>query len=83
MNWNNLDELPDNGSLVWVKLPGERAIVRLYNNDSFGLGDRDFEVNGWAYYQGQASLNHTPKSTPRAWDRTFHDSSELTLSLVR
>lgn len=83
MKFNSLDELPENGSLVWVKLPGERAIVRLYNNDSFGLGDRDFDVNGWAYYRGQASLNYMPESNPRAWGRTFLGSSELSLNLVR
>ena len=83
MNWKNLDELPENGSLVWVKLPGEKPIVRLFHNDSFGLGDRDYDVNGWAYYRGQAFLSYKPESTPRAWDRTFGDSSELSLSLVR
>ena len=32
MNWKTLDELPENGSLVWVKLPGEHPLVRLYQN---------------------------------------------------
>jgi hypothetical protein len=88
MKFNSLDELPENGSLVWVKLPGERAIIRLYQNDSFGLGDRDFEVIGWHYYQGQTFqyLKHhdyKPLSTRRAWDHSTLHSSELSLSLVR
>ena len=88
MKWNSLDELPENGSLVWVKLPGERPIIRLFQNDSFGLGERDFEVIGWANYRGQLGgnqdvPNYSSKSIPRAWDHTFQDSSELSLSLVR
>lgn len=88
MKFKSLDELPENGSLVWVKLPGERAIVRLYQNDSFGLGDRDFEVSGWANYLGKSqnypkSLDYKPRSIRRVLDHTFQHSSELSLSLVR
>lgn len=88
MKFKSLDELPENGSLVWVKLPGERAIVRFYQNDSFGLGDRDFEVIGWLYYRGQdfQYLKHhhcKPLSTRQAWDHNTVHSSELSLSLVR
>ena len=88
MKFNSLDELPENGSLVWVKLPGERAIVRLYQNDSFGLGDRDFEVIGWMLYQGQTfqdpeSLDYKKRSIRRVLDHSIRHSSELSLSLVR
>ena len=88
MKFNCLDELPENGSLVWVKLPGEKPIVRLYQNDSFGLGDRDFEVVGWSNYLGQLSgypesHDYKPQSIRQAWDHTFQHSSELSLSLVR
>ena len=88
MKFNSLDELPENGSLVWVKLPGERPIVRLYQNDSFGLGDRDFEVNGWSYYQSQRLENpkphyYNPLSTSRAGDHINQDVSGLFLNLAR
>ena len=88
MKLNSLDELPENGSLVWVKLPGEKPIVRLYQNDSFGLGDRDFEVTGWANYLGQLpsypdSHDYKPLSTRPIWDHNIRHSSELSLSLVR
>jgi hypothetical protein len=88
MYWNSLDELPENGSLVWVKLPGERPLVRLFQNDSFGLGERDFEVTAWTNYRGQLlenqeSPDYTLKSTLRVWDHNIRDSSELSLSLVR
>ena len=87
MNWNYLDELPENGSLVWVKLPGERPIVRLFQNDSFGLGDRDFEVTAWANYQGQVAYDlehrdYRPRSTQRAWDHSNQHSLEWSLRLV-
>lgn len=88
MKFKSLDELPENGSLVWVKLPGERAIVRLYQNDSFGLGDRDFEVIGWANYLGQLasypeSLDYKRQSIRQVLDHSIQHSSELTLNLVR
>lgn len=88
MNWNNLDELPENGSLVWVKLPNENPIVRLFQNDSFGLGERDFEVTAWANYQGQLALDpkyldYTPRSIRQVWDHSNQHSLELTLNLVR
>jgi len=87
MNWNYLDELPENGSLVWVKIPGKRPIVRLFQNDSFGLGDRDFEVTAWANYQGQLlcdleHLDYRPRSIRQAWDHSNQHSSELSLRLV-
>lgn len=88
MKFNSIDELPENGSLVWVKLPGERAIVRLYQNDSFGLGDRDFEVIGWANYLGQGALypdshDYKQQSIRRVLDHSIRRSLELSLSLVR
>lgn len=88
MKFNSLDELPENGSLVWVKLPGEKAIVRLFQNDSFGLGDRDFEVIGWANYLGQLpsypeNLDYRRQSIRRVLDHNILHSSELSLSLVR
>ena len=88
MKFNSLDELPENGSLVWVKLPGEKAIVRIYQDDSFGLGDRDFEVIGWANYLGQLtsypdSHDYKPLSIRRVLDHNIRHSSELSLSLVR
>lgn len=88
MNWNSLDELPENGSLVWVKLPGEDPLVRLYENDSFGLGQRDYEVTAWTNYRGQSlyyleSHDYRPLSTRRVSDRSNQHSLELTLNLVR
>ena len=88
MKFNSLDELPENGSLVWVKLPGEKPLVRLFQNDSFGLGERDFEVIGWANYRGRPlwhreSLDYNERSTQRASDHSNRDSSEWSLSLVR
>ena len=88
MKWNTLDELPENGSLVWVRLPRQRPIVRLYQNDSFGLGEQDFEVTGWINYLGQSDryLKHhdcKPLSTRLILGHTCQDFSELSLSLVR
>jgi hypothetical protein len=88
VKFNSLDELPENNSLVWVKLPGKRPFVRLYQNDSFGLGDRDFEVIGWSNYRHQSFsyLKHhdyKPLSIRPASDHTCQDFSELSLNLVR
>ena len=88
MKWNSLDELPENGSLVWVKLPGERPLVRLYQNDSFGLGQRDYEVTEWMLYQGQTfqylkSHAGKPLSIRRVSDHSNPGSSEWSLNLVR
>jgi hypothetical protein len=88
MKWNSLDELPDNGSLVWVKLPNQDPIVRLFHNDSFGLGERDFQIIGWIPHQRETAhhLNirdHKLLSTLQVWDRNNQHSSELSLSLVR
>ena len=87
MNWNYLDELPENGSLVWVKLPDENPIVRLYQNDSFGLGDRDYEVTAWANYQGQRLYDrerpdYRTQSTQRVSDHSNQHSLEWSLRLV-
>jgi len=87
MNWKTLDELPENGSLVWVKLRNETPIVRLYQNDSFGLGDRDYEVIGWANYQGQLVYDqerhdYTPRSIRRVSDHSNQHSLEWSLRLV-
>ena len=88
MKFNSLDELPENGSLVWVKLYGLRPFKTIYENDSFGLGDRDFEVTGWSNcleqpLADQASLDYKQRSTRRAWGHNTLHSSELSLSLVR
>lgn len=88
MNWIPLDELPENGCLVWVKLPNQDPTVRLFENDSFGLGERDFQVIGWIPYQCPTaqrlnSRDHKLLSTLQAWDRNNQHSSELSLSLVR
>jgi len=87
MKWNTIDELPENGSLVWVKLPGEKPIVRLFQNDSFGLGERDFEVVKWSHFRGQSLSDqecpdYKRQSIRRALDHTFRNSSEWSLNLV-
>lgn len=87
MKWNTLDELPENGSLVRVKLPGKRPFLCLYQNDSFGLGDKDFEITDWLPYQLRTfrylrNHHYKPKSTQQAWDHSNLHSSELSLNLV-
>lgn len=88
MKFHSLDELPENGSLVWVKLYGLRPFKTIYENDSFGLGDRDYEVIGWANYQGQLpsypnSLDYKQRSIRQVSGHSIQHSSELSLSLVR
>ena len=59
MNWTKInDELPEDGYLVFVKI-GRKKVDTLckYNNDSFGLGDLDFEVSKWRYVVLQKDLN--------------------------
>lgn len=57
MKWHQLDEgLPSEKSLVWVYIEGKGVILRLYDNDSFGLGDDDFNVLVWQEF----SCPHKP-----------------------
>jgi hypothetical protein len=50
MKWNNIDEgFPDNGAILWVKIPGLQDILCKFRDDSFGLGDLDFKVIKWRY----------------------------------
>jgi hypothetical protein len=88
MKFHSLDELPENNTLVWVKLPGEKLIMRLYQNDSFGLGDRDFEVIGWSNCPqqplgDQAFLDCKQRSIRRVLDHINLGSLTPSLSLVR
>jgi hypothetical protein len=89
MKWIKVDsDLPDDQTLVWVKLPHEEPIVRLYQNDSFGLGERDYEVTYWSEYKSPyppnlASQHHKPLSSGRDWDHREPHFSEYSLSLVR
>lgn len=83
MNWKTLDELPENGSLVVVKLPHSKPIVRIYENDSFGLDEDDFRITKWSYYRGQSSLDHNPLSIGLTEGHSIQHSLEWSLSLVR
>lgn len=51
MKWKSiLDELPMNGSLVYVKTSKKSdELLCNYKNDSFGLGDFDFKIIKWRY----------------------------------
>lgn len=85
MNWINIEEdFPIDQDLVCVKLErGDVAICR-YRNDSFGLGDNDFEVIQWRsmFVPDQASPNHILQPTGQAWDHINGDFSGLQRNLV-
>ena len=85
MTWTNIEEdFPTDQDLVCVKLErGDVAICR-YRNDSFGLGDTDFEVTQWRSVAAthQACPNSLPQPTERAWDRKGVYSSVLQRNLA-
>lgn len=50
MKWISIDqELPHEGSLVYVKIPRKPELFCCYLNDSFGLYEQDFQVTEWKY----------------------------------
>jgi len=85
MNWINIEEdFPVDQDLVCVKLErGDVAICR-YRNDSFGLGDSDFDVIQWRsmFVPDQACQNQPPRPTELTWGHKDVCSSELRRNLV-
>ena len=52
MNWISLeDAFPEENGLYWVIIESKGVILRLYDNDSFGLGDDDFNVLAWQQFR--------------------------------
>ena len=50
MNWIKIvEELPENGSIVYAKMEGNPILLRKFKNDSFGLGDDDLKIVSWRY----------------------------------
>lgn len=87
MNWIDiLEELPDNGTIVYVMIVNKIEIMCLYNNDSFGLGDHDYNVTKWrlAFPYSKADPKHpyySPRSTSHTADHRGAYSSRLSPSL--
>lgn len=87
MNWKSiLDELPINGSLVYAKI-GSKELLCNYKDDSFGLGDYDFQITKWRYAVcaptfGLKSPYYNPQSNAQAGGHEFEDSLELIESLA-
>lgn len=84
MNWINIDEdLPSNGSKVCVKLSNNKSIVCTYKNDSFGLGDLDFQVLKWMPFMqlDLRRLNYNLRSTLQVEDH-INDYSAIQLQIL-
>jgi len=48
MDWININEdLPENGTLCWVFVPRKEILLRVFQEDSFNLGDDDYQVTHW------------------------------------
>ena len=73
MKWNSiLDELPMNGSIVYVKMINKPEMLCNYKNDSFGLGDYDFKIVKWRY----------AIYAPRTFDLKLHCYNPLSILRV-
>lgn len=71
------EDLPINGSFVYAKMKGKPEMLRLYKDDSFGLGDDDYLVTRWRYVfsetmtPDQVSQRCSPLSTSHTEGHTF------------
>ena len=88
MNWISINQdLPANGTLCWAFIPGKGIILRLYEEDSFNLGESDFEVTHWQafskpQYPHLNALLQNLLSTSQADHHTGLCSSVLTKNLA-
>ena len=78
LNWTNIiNELPEEGSIVFVRIGRKKTdILCRFRNDSFGLGDDDFQVSKWRYVvppnsPGPKHPYYNPLSILQVEDRTF------------
>lgn len=87
MNWVNIiEELPENGTIVYVKMRNKSELICLYSNDSFGLSDHDFKVTKWkiAFPYAKGDPKHpyySPRSSSHKMDHKDAYSSKLLPSL--
>jgi len=85
MEWIEIEEdLPFENAMVYAELPRKKIVWCIYQNDSFGLGDNDFDVIRWQYAM-LPDLKHQNcnlRSTLQAEDHKDVYSSELRLNLV-
>lgn len=87
MNWISIiNEIPPNGAIVFARTKGKTELLCKFTNDSFGIGDMDFEVVKWRYAvpptkEGQAFRHYTPRSTSHTEDHKDVYSLELLQNL--
>jgi len=84
MKWTNIIEaLPENGSIVYARIEGKPNLLCKFKNDSFGLGDDDFNVVSWRYaipllVPNQEYHCYSPQSTLHIVDhRLAYSSGQL------
>lgn len=88
MKWTPIDDdLPKEKSLCWAYIENKGVILRLYDNDSFGLGDDDYSVLAWQEFRSPRKPDvkdffQSQLCTSPELDRIDVDSSTLYQSLV-
>lgn len=80
MKWIKINEdLPNDGDMVCVKIPNKKPFICIYKNDSFGLGDTDFQVSCWCLLKPLDLTDHlySLQSISRVLGHTNADSLGL------
>lgn len=84
MKWININkDFPAEGSIVFVRIENiDGEMLCKFKNDSFGLGDLDFNVTKWRYAIPNVSTNlkspyYNLQSTSHTEDRKDAYSLEL------
>lgn len=74
MEWISIVcDIPPEGAIVYAYVHRKATLLCKYVNDSFGLGDLDFDVTKWCYAFPQrvdrAPLYYKPRSNQHIEDR--------------
>ena len=86
MKWTEIEEdFPEEGEVVCVVGPTKDSLVCVYENDSFGLGDYDFQVTRWRHIllDDLKRLNYNRGSTAPTWGHKGAGLPARQVSLAR